>query len=126
MKNQYLSEKILEPFLSRLFIKAGVRRSHAQAVSRALVITSLRGVDSHGIRLAAHYLKEVKVGRINIHPRLKFRQTAPAVGTTSPAATRSSVVFPHPEGPTKQMNSPRRASTVTSSTAVMNVSSGSG
>ena len=80
MKNRLVSAKILQSFISRLFIAAGVNRSYARTVAESLVMTSLRGVDSHGIRLAVHYLREVLAGRINIRPGLKFRQTGPSTG----------------------------------------------
>src|SRR4051794_16135682 len=50
---------------------------------------------------------------------------APDVGASKPAATRSKVVLPHPEGPTKQTNSPVAASTLTPVTATDERPSGS-
>ena len=45
-----------------------------------LVWTSLRGIDSHGIRLLPHYLEGIKSGRINPNPNMKFKQTASSIG----------------------------------------------
>src|SRR5688572_6078475 len=42
---------------------------------------------------------------------------APAVGSSSPAIMRSVVVLPHPEGPSRQKNSPSRTANVESFTA---------
>ena len=42
---------------------------------------------------------------------------APAVTSSSPAIIRSSVDFPHPDGPTSTMNSPSRTARLMSSTA---------
>ncbi len=46
----------------------------AAAVARGLTETSLRGVDSHGIRLVHHYLEALKSGRINPKPRFKVER----------------------------------------------------
>jgi len=46
----------------------------AEEVAEGLVSTSLRGVDSHGIRLIHHYLNGIKSGRINPKPRYKVEQ----------------------------------------------------
>ena len=42
----------------------------------------------------------------------------PAVGVSRPASIRSVVVFPHPDGPSKEMNSPCSIARLKSSTAV--------
>ena len=70
-------KKILD-FIMRVLLKAGVREDIAKDVAGSLVQTSLRGVDSHGIRLLPHYLKGVKFGRINPNPSYKFRRTSPS------------------------------------------------
>lgn len=71
----------LERFAKKVLIKAGVREDVAGYVAEGLVQTSLRGVDSHGIRLLPHYLRGVKGGRINPNPRYVFKKTAAATGT---------------------------------------------
>src|SRR5678815_3878687 len=45
-------------------------------------------------------------------------QMLPPLGTSNPATSRSSVVLPHPDGPSRQKNSPASMSRLTSSTAV--------
>jgi len=49
-------------------------------VSDGLVHASLRGVDSHGIRLFPHYLAALKGGRINGQPKFLFDKTSPSTG----------------------------------------------
>src|SRR5262249_47673941 len=44
---------------------------------------------------------------------------APEVGSSSPATIRRAVVFPHPDGPTRTMNSPSAMVHVSASTAVV-------
>ncbi len=48
-----------------------------QPVIEGLLETSLRGVDSHGIRLIAHYVDAALLGRINLRPRFNIRETSP-------------------------------------------------
>lgn len=70
----------LQEFIKSVLLKAGVRSDVAEYVAEGLVQTSLRGVDSHGIRLLPHYLNGVKGGRINPNPNYKFKQTSPSTG----------------------------------------------
>jgi len=73
------AENVYE-FASDALIAAGVDKAIADATARGLWTASVRGVDSHGIRLLPHYLKELKGGRINPTPDFEFEQTAGAVG----------------------------------------------
>jgi len=50
------------------------------AVTTGLCETSLRGVDSHGIRLLPHYAAAAISGRKNPTPRFAFTRTFPAMG----------------------------------------------
>ena len=70
----------LQRFSLEALHTAGVHQDVAQAVAEGLVQTSLRGVDSHGLRLLAHYLRAVKGGRVNPDPTYRFRRTAPSTG----------------------------------------------
>lgn len=60
---------------------AGSVPAQAADVARALTGASLRGVDSHGLRLLPHYARALAGGRINSDPRAVIRQTAPATAT---------------------------------------------
>ena len=53
----------------------------ARYVTEGLVQASLRGVDSHGVRLLPHYLRALEAGRLNPGPTYQFERTAPATGT---------------------------------------------
>ena len=63
--------------ISKLFRVIGVKKNIYKPVVDGLVETSLRGVDSHGIRLAPHYIRATLVGRINPKPKIKFKKTSP-------------------------------------------------
>lgn len=62
--------KLLD-FTKKALVKSGLDSFSANAVSNGLCSTSLRGVDSHGIRLLPHYLKSAKSGRKNKKPNFK-------------------------------------------------------
>jgi LDH2 family malate/lactate/ureidoglycolate dehydrogenase len=65
----------ISEFAARALMAAGTHIDAAQSVANALTETSLRGVDSHGIRLLLHYIKAVQGGRINPNPKLAFTRT---------------------------------------------------
>jgi len=67
-------------FVRDAFVAAGVDESVAEDTARGMWFASIRGVDSHGIRLLPHYLEEVEGGRINPEPEFEFEQTAGAIG----------------------------------------------
>lgn len=70
-------------FLVNSLVVAGTSSPSASAVAGALTEASLRGVDSHGIRLLIHYTHVVQRGRINATPRLSFRRTGPGAGVVN-------------------------------------------
>ena len=81
MENEiFVSSEKLSVFIKSVLLKARVREDVAEYVTEGLVQTSLRGVDSHGVRLLPHYMKGVKGGRINPNPNYKFIQTFPSTG----------------------------------------------
>ena len=59
------------------------RQVHPESVRHvvsALMETSLRGVDSHGIKLFPHYCRAVDCGRINKDPQFKIVSRYPSAG----------------------------------------------
>ena len=70
----------IEKFVGAVLIAAGTGPAAAHSVAAALTEASLRGVDSHGIRLLVHYAKVVQTGRINPKPALSFARTGPSTG----------------------------------------------
>lgn len=74
-----ISDRI-EEFATAVLIAADTDPDTAHSVATALTETSLRGVESHGIRLLLHYAKVVQTGRINPKPRLSFTRTGPGTG----------------------------------------------
>lgn len=70
----------LAGFMRRVLSAAGVRSDVAKDVVSGLVQTSLRGVDSHGVRLFPHYVAGVAGGRINPDPKYRFKKTSASTG----------------------------------------------
>ena len=75
-----IPHKTLERFCLQALKRIKVNERVARYVVDGLVQTSLRGVDSHGLRLFPHYVKAVEAGRINPKPKFKFKKTAGATG----------------------------------------------
>ena len=59
--------------------KNGVCKDACFHVSESVVLTSLRGTDSHGITLFPHYNAVVRSGRINKNPKFTFERRSPSI-----------------------------------------------
>ena len=55
----------LKHICNKLLTSVGIQKPIAYEVTECLIQTSLRGVDSHGIRLLPHYIRVAESGRIN-------------------------------------------------------------
>ena len=60
--------------------KAGLDKKSIEAVTLGLCESSLRRVDSHGVRLLPHYVKSALSGRKNPKPKFTFSKKFPAIG----------------------------------------------
>lgn len=78
---KYIPADTLRQIAHDALAKAGVREDVIHPVADGLVWTSLRGIDSHGIRLLPHYVEGVKGGRLNPDPKMVFEPTFAATGT---------------------------------------------
>ena len=76
----YYPHKKLKDICNKLLISVGIGEEIAFEVAECLIQTSLRGVDSHGIRLLPHYIKVAKSGRINKEPNCSFNRTSATTG----------------------------------------------
>ncbi len=76
-----VSHKDLEIFVFETLRAIDIRIDVARYVAEGLCQTSLRGVDSHGVRLLPHYIRAANAGRINKSPTYNFKQELPAVAT---------------------------------------------
>ena len=76
----HVNYRDITELIAGMIAAEGVGADDAGYVADGLVDASLRGVDSHGIRLVPHYMNALEGGRINPHPQYIFSQTAPAIG----------------------------------------------
>lgn len=79
MQEKYCDSGLLKKIMNEIISKAGGNEISANSVSECLVGASLRGVDSHGIRLFPHYVNALIGGRVNGNPQLKITKTSPTV-----------------------------------------------
>ena len=77
---KYIPYESLIDFHREILAKAGLDSETSDAVTTGLCETSLRGVDSHGIRLLPHYTRSALSGRKNPKPNYNFTQKFPAFG----------------------------------------------
>lgn len=70
----------LARFVTAAIRGAGGDTASADAVTRALVGASLRGVDSHGVRLLPDYVNVLADGRVKGAPNMRFERRAPGIG----------------------------------------------
>jgi LDH2 family malate/lactate/ureidoglycolate dehydrogenase len=66
-------------FISQLFQRTGVPGPDADAVADVLVRTDLRGIFSHGTRLAPNYLNHILDGHMNPQPQTRVERQTPAM-----------------------------------------------
>ena len=77
---KFVEYKKLITFSNQLLIKSGLDKFSAKCVSSSLCETSLRGVDSHGIKLLPAYVEFALKGRKNGKPKFKFNNPFPSFG----------------------------------------------
>lgn len=69
----------VESLVKSLMVGAGASEESAAAAAKALTDASMRGVDTHGVRLTPHYLRGLKAGRIKTTPSVRIDRLSPAV-----------------------------------------------
>lgn len=80
MNTSIVSHRQFRIFGYALFDVLHAPKDISHMVVDGLVDTSLRGVDSHGVRLIPHYLRATVLGRINKSPKFTFKKTAASTG----------------------------------------------
>lgn len=66
--------------ICEIFDSIGIKKDVYVPVVDGLILSSLRGVDSHGIRLVPHYVNGILSGRINPNPKFRIKTTSPTTG----------------------------------------------
>lgn len=72
-----ISGAAVKQLIKGALLKENVDQQVAEYVAEGLTSTSLRGVDSHGVRLIHHYIAGVKSGRINPKPKFTVEKKMP-------------------------------------------------
>ena len=70
----------IREFYYAVLDKIKVRNDVARHCVEGIVQASLRGIDSHGIRLFPHYVQGFEKGRLNKNPEFRFTRTSPCTG----------------------------------------------
>jgi LDH2 family malate/lactate/ureidoglycolate dehydrogenase len=74
----FVNEEALEARTLAVLRDAGADEHTAAAATRAMLHASRVGVDSHGVRLASHYARVLRSGRVNPTPMMQSTRTAAA------------------------------------------------
>jgi LDH2 family malate/lactate/ureidoglycolate dehydrogenase len=80
LPSRHTAEHLTE-FTSRVFEHFGVPEVDAKVAAEILVLSDLRGIDSHGVARLASYVGLLKDGRINTRPRMKIIRESPSTAT---------------------------------------------
>ena len=62
----------LKLFIKQIFSELNLDEEIAKHTIEGISHTSLRGVDTHGLRLLPHYVRGIQSGRINLNPKITF------------------------------------------------------
>jgi ureidoglycolate dehydrogenase (NAD+) len=79
-KNLFVQSDQIYTLIKEIFANLSVDKKIAELCAEGLVQTSLRGIDTHGIKLLPHYVAAIESGRLNPNPKLKFKQTSSTTG----------------------------------------------
>ncbi len=68
---KYFKAEELEAFAAEVLEKGGLPRGDASHVARLMIRADLRGVDGHGIFRLPQYVRRLRAGGINAHPKIR-------------------------------------------------------
>lgn len=70
----------LHQFVEGALTASGATPEAAVLTAKGLVAASIRGTDSHGVRLLPHYVAALQAGRINKTPNITYRKSSVSTG----------------------------------------------
>ena len=79
-KKVLIKHSDIEKFIFFICKNLNIPKKEIDNLCKSLIGSSLRGVDSHGVRLFPHYVKCIEGGRINNRPKMKYIKKMPSVG----------------------------------------------
>lgn len=71
----------LKDFTTRVFQHYNVPQSEAELAAEILIVSDLRGIDSHGVARLTSYVGLLKDGRINPRPKIRIVRETPSTAT---------------------------------------------
>lgn len=78
LKSEFIKAETLESFIKDVLRAVGCDDFVKSSLSKGLLEASLRGTDSHGVKLLPHYIRCLKSGRKNPRPIFKFENVSSA------------------------------------------------
>src|SRR6185503_11303850 len=84
----------LYSFVKNIFLKIGCIEEDAALASKSLLISDLRGVDSHGVARLSGYVRLWEAKRINATPQIKIVHETPSTAVVDGDAGLGLVVAP--------------------------------
>ena len=89
----------INKFFDTILSKLSVPKKDRNLLIKSLLDSSIRGVDSHGIRLFSHYVKCIENGRIKAKPKIPGISVPPESSVVRPlpkSADKSPIHAPAP------------------------------
>lgn len=97
MDNQYyiFKENRLRKFAEAVFLKMGCTAEHAILAADVLILSDLRGIDSHGVARLNGYVRLWEKGRINSKPVIRIVHETASTATIDGDAGLGLVIAPY-------------------------------
>ena len=89
-----VSESTLRAFTKNIFLAMGCSQEHAALAADVLLLSDLRGIDSHGVARLTGYVRLWEKQRINATPNIKIVHETPTTATVDGDAGLGLVVAP--------------------------------
>ncbi len=89
-----VSESILRAFTQNIFLAMGCSQEHAVLAADVLLLSDLRGIDSHGVARLTGYVRLWEKQRINATPNIKIVHETPTTATVDGDGGLGLVVAP--------------------------------
>jgi len=78
MTGQRFPAKELRRFVAEALIAVGLPEDDATSTAELMILADLRGADGHGIFRLPQYIRRIRVGGINVRPKMRVVSAAPA------------------------------------------------
>src|SRR6195952_1784654 len=89
-----ISEQSLRAFTQNIFLAMGCSNEHAALAADVLILSDLRGIDSHGVARLIGYVRLWESKRINANPNITIVHETPTTATVDGDAGLGLVVAP--------------------------------